>query len=262
MTSATTDPHTGASASPVHSCGSACDHHDHGPRGDVVVSQLGSGYAVLAIALPLALVLTLLVTAAAVPLTAAALGIGIALGALQLAFAALAERVLRRPLLQSAALATGTEALRLGAVALVATTPILLSSLPERAVWVGLGAIVVPLGALTLMTVSYRRALARPSDLGRQLAQEAIERRVSGSALVLQQALGAVSLALWAVGATVLLSAGPALALVTGVLAFATSLAGRITRSLPPHRQATSPFAYAGVLLSALVFALALLLAL
>lgn len=234
------------------SCCADHDHtHDHGPTGADIVQGLIRGMSVLALLIPALGIILLLAGLALAPSTPLPLLLGIALGGFQLLVTIAMTLLLTRrrvALVVHPGLLALRSLLEEGLRVLAVLGALTLWSLEPHGrlgVWVGLGAAVVWLGMATVQTVSTRRRLATPSLWGREAIATLLQERISPRAAVLMRLLDVAGIALFQIGATVMVALAPVMAVCTVVLSVATGLSTLILQRRPGAERVRSPWAYA-----------------
>lgn len=248
------------------SCCADHDHtHDHGPTGAEIVQGLIRGMSVLALLIPAIAVVLVVASLAAAPTTPLPLLVGLALGGFQLLVTVLISVFVSRTkvslLVNPGLLAVRSaaeEALRVAAVLLALVLwPLELHG--RLGVWLGLGAALVWLGVSTMQTISTRKRLATPSMWGKEAIATLLQERISPRSAVLMRLLDVIGTALFQIGATVLVTLAPVMAVGTFVLSLATGMSTLILQRRPGAERSRSPWAYAPLGIGLLTVTLAVL---
>lgn len=239
--------------------------HDHGPTGSDIVGGLVRGFSVLSLVVPVLGVVVALAALAATPSTPLVALLGIVLGGLQLGCLVVTGLVVQRgdrrlsvhPALV-AARSVLDEVLRL---AVVLWALVLWPAEPRGplGLWVGVGCALVWVALATAQLVSSRRRIATASDWSREMVATLLLERISVRRTMVMRLLDVIGFILFQVGATVLVTAAPVMAIATIVLSIASGLSTLMLVRRAPSDRLRSAWAFAPLLIGVLTLGLCLL---
>ncbi len=259
---------TPSPAAEPDACGSdphAHTGHDHGPTGSDIVGGLVRGFSILSLVVPAFGVVVVLAALASTPSTPLVALLGLVLGGLQLACLVITGLVVQRGdrrLSVHPALVTARSVLdEILRLAVVLWALVLWPAQPHGPIglWIGVGCAVVWIALTTAQLVSSRRRIASPSDWSQEMVATLLLEKVSVRRTMVVRLLDVVGLVLFQIGATVLITAAPVMAVATIVLSIASGLSTLMLVRRAPSDRLRSAWAFAPLGIGVLTAALALL---